>query len=50
MRRGGPSPTAATVGWYAVRRDWWGPIKAGEFREYYERMYGRRKILKGAGE
>jgi hypothetical protein len=25
------------------RRDWWGPIKAGEFRAYYEKMYGKRK-------
>ncbi len=38
---------AATVRWYQERRDWWEPIKAGEFRAYYERMYGRRKVLKG---
>ena len=37
---------AQTVQWYDDRRDWWEPIKAGEFREYYERMYGKRKILK----
>ena len=37
---------AETVRWYQERRDWWEPIKAGEFREYYERMYGKRKVLK----
>jgi dTDP-glucose 4,6-dehydratase len=40
---------AETVRWYEERRDWWEPIKAGEFREYYERMYGKRKVLKGIG-
>jgi dTDP-glucose 4,6-dehydratase len=34
-----------TVRWYQERRDWWEPIKAGEFREYYERMYGKRRVL-----
>jgi dTDP-glucose 4,6-dehydratase len=37
---------ARTVNWYKERRDWWEPIKSGEFREYYERMYGKRKVLK----
>lgn len=32
----------ATVRWYADNRDWWQRIKSGEFREYYERMYGER--------
>ncbi len=36
----------ATIDWYVERRDWWEPIKSGEFREYYERMYGKRKVLK----
>ena len=31
-----------TVAWYADRRDWWEPIKSGEYRGYYERMYGER--------
>ena len=31
-----------TVSWYRDHRDWWEKIKSGEFREYYERMYGRR--------
>ena len=36
----------ATVKWYRAHENWWRPIKEGEFRAYYERMYGRRKILK----
>ena len=40
---------AATIDWYVGRRDWWEPIKSGEFREYYERMYGKRRILPGVG-
>jgi dTDP-glucose 4,6-dehydratase len=33
---------AATVRWYAERRDWWEPIKSGEYRAYYEAQYGSR--------
>jgi dTDP-glucose 4,6-dehydratase len=33
---------AETVEWYRERRDWWGPIKSGEFREYYRRQYALR--------
>jgi dTDP-glucose 4,6-dehydratase len=36
---------ADTIDWYGARRDWWEPIKAGEFRAYYEKMYGQRKVL-----
>ncbi len=36
---------AQTIAWYQQRRDWWEPIKAGEFRAYYEKMYGQRKVL-----
>ena len=35
-----------TVEWYRANEAWWRPIKAGEFRAYYERAYGRRKVLK----
>ena len=35
-----------TVEWYRANEGWWRPIKEGEFREYYERMYGSRKVLK----
>ena len=33
---------ARTVTWYADRRDWWEPIKSGEYRAYYEAQYGGR--------
>jgi dTDP-glucose 4,6-dehydratase len=33
---------AATVRWYQEHRDWWQPIKSGDFRKYYERQYGNR--------
>ena len=35
-----------TVEWFRTNESWWRPIKEGEFRHYYERMYGQRKILK----
>ena len=31
-----------TVRWYADHREWWEKIKSGDFRRYYERMYGER--------
>ena len=30
-----------TVEWYRDNEPWWGPIRSGEYREYYERQYGR---------
>jgi len=35
-----------TVEWFRANESWWRPIKEGEFRAYYERMYGQRKVLK----
>jgi dTDP-glucose 4,6-dehydratase len=35
-----------TVEWFQANEPWWRPIKAGEFRAYYERMYGQRKVLR----
>lgn len=32
----------ATVEWYRTHEGWWKKIKSGEFRTYYEQMYGRR--------
>lgn len=32
----------ATVEWYVKNEWWWRKIKSGEFREYYERQYGKR--------
>src|SRR5436190_3280651 len=36
------SGLAETVEWYRTHREWWEPIKSGEFREYYERQYAAR--------
>jgi dTDP-glucose 4,6-dehydratase len=33
---------AATVDWYRDHREWWEPIKSGEFKAYYERQYAAR--------
>lgn len=32
-----------TVQWYVENREWWEDIVSGEYREYYERMYGNRR-------
>lgn len=31
-----------TIRWYGENRWWWEKIKSGEYREYYQRMYGKR--------
>ena len=36
----------ATARWYVENRDWWEPIRGGEFKEYYARLYGNRKVLR----
>jgi dTDP-glucose 4,6-dehydratase len=33
------------VRWYVNNRSWWEPIRNGEFKEYYARVYGNRKVL-----
>jgi dTDP-glucose 4,6-dehydratase len=33
---------AATVEWYRQNERWWRPIRNGEFREFYRRLYGKR--------
>ncbi len=35
----------ATARWYVDNRAWWEPIRSGEFKEYYQQMYGNRKVL-----
>ena len=30
-----------TVTWYRENPGWWEPIRSGDYREYYERQYGR---------
>jgi dTDP-glucose 4,6-dehydratase len=37
---------AATVAWYREWRDWWEPIRSGEYADYYEAQYAER--LRGA--
>jgi dTDP-glucose 4,6-dehydratase len=32
---------AETVAWYRENAWWWEPIRSGEYRDYYERQYGR---------
>ena len=32
----------SVVQWYRQNRNWWEAIKAGQYRVYYERMYGSR--------
>jgi dTDP-glucose 4,6-dehydratase len=34
-----------TIRWYVEHRNWWEPIKSGEFRRYYERMYKNRSAF-----
>jgi dTDP-glucose 4,6-dehydratase len=36
---------ARTVDWYRENEWWWAPIRSGQYRDYYERHYGR--ALKG---
>ena len=31
---------AATVDWYLAHRSWWETIRSGEYRDYYDQMYG----------
>jgi dTDP-glucose 4,6-dehydratase len=33
---------SATIDWYAQNRAWWESVRSGEYRQYYERMYGAR--------
>lgn len=35
-----------TIDWYLNHKDWWQPIIDGEYRHYYEDMYGDREVLK----
>ena len=30
-----------TVAWYRDNEAWWEPIRSGEYRDYYERQYGK---------
>jgi dTDP-glucose 4,6-dehydratase len=37
----------ATVGWYLENRAWWETIRSGEYRSYYEKMYGSGGLYGG---
>ena len=36
----------STVEWYKQYKDWWQRIKSGEYKNYYEKMYGKRLHIK----
>ena len=36
---------AMAAAWYRDHEAWWRPIKSGEFRAYYDKMYGNRAVL-----
>ncbi len=38
----GSGGLADTVTWYRDNRDWWEPIKSGEYLAYYKQQYGDR--------
>ena len=33
-----------TIAWYLSHKDWWEEIVSGEYRNYYERMYGEKGV------
>jgi len=35
----------STIAWYLENRRWWERIISGDYRQYYERMYGSRERL-----
>ena len=37
-----------TVAWYRDNAWWWEPIRSGEYREYYERQYGKTLTRRAA--
>ena len=41
-----PEALAKTIKWFIENEWWWRKIKSGEYREWYERQYGTREILK----
>ena len=34
-----------TIQWYLTHQEWWESITSGEYRNYYEKMYGNREVL-----
>ncbi len=41
-RRSFEEGLASTVDWYRERREWWEPLKSGEYLAYYRRQYAAR--------
>jgi dTDP-glucose 4,6-dehydratase len=35
----------STARWYVENRWWWEPIRNGDFKNYYQQLYGNRKVL-----
>ena len=35
---------AETVAWYRDNREWWEPIKSGDYKRYYEQQYAARLL------
>ena len=33
--------SSAPFSWYRDNEEWWAPIRSGEYREYYEKQYGK---------
>jgi len=44
------SALRATIAWYREHGSWWRRVKSGEYRAYYDRMYGDRLRRAGARE
>jgi len=42
-RRDFASGLIETIDWYAANRKWWDAVMTGEYREYYETWYGKRR-------
>lgn len=40
-----PEALEKTVKWYRENEGWWRKIKSGEYRGWYERQYGKRRIV-----
>lgn len=34
-----------TIQWYRDNREWWMPLKSGDFDDYYRRNYGSREVV-----
>jgi dTDP-glucose 4,6-dehydratase len=44
-RRAFAEALEVTVRWYTENRQWWEKLKTGEYRSYYQKQYGTRRVL-----